>query len=480
LYNRRRAHRPIEKRLLMDNEIPDGRPMAAAHAAAGSMVSHPASAPLSGRIAVPGDKSISHRALMFGALAIGETRITGLLTGEDVLRTAAAMRALGARITHDSTDANGAGGMWRVAGRGVGGLTEPADVLDMGNSGTAARLLCGILASHPIFSVMTGDASLRRRPMRRVIDPLMATGARFASRGLGLLPLAIEGAHEALPLDYRVPVPSAQVKSAVLLAGLNARGLTRVEEKEATRDHSENMLRHFGATVHVDIAGKSRIITLQGQPELRAADVVVPGDPSSAAFPLVAALLVPGSSVTIPSVGLNPLRTGLQATLEEMGAQVTVADRRVEGGEPVGDLVVTGSSLRGVDVPPERAPTMIDEYPILAVAAAAATGTTRMRGLKELRVKESDRLAATAALLTVNGVRAEIEGDDLLVHGTGRAPSGGGFVLTQMDHRIAMAALVLGLIAEQPVRIDDGGFIDTSFPGFAALMGQLGATISGA
>src|SRR3984885_1031973 len=293
-------------------------------------------APLTGRIAAPGDKSISHRALMFGALAVGETRITGLLTGEDVLRTAAAMRALGAEVTHD------ADGTWRVSGRGVGGLTEPADVLDMGNSGTAARLLCGILASHPIFSVLTGDASLRRRPMRRVIDPLTATGARFASRAGGLLPLAIEGAHEAIPLNYRVPVPSAQVKSAVLLAGLNARGITRVEEPEATRDHSENMLRHFGATVRVNPAGTGRVITLSGQPELRAADIVVPGDPSSTAFPLVAALLVPGSTVTIPGVGLNPLRTGLLLCLEEMGAGIVVRNRRTEGGEPVGDLEVTG------------------------------------------------------------------------------------------------------------------------------------------
>src|ERR1700723_3845606 len=260
---------------------------------------------LSGRIAAPGDKSISHRALMFGALAIGETRITGLLTGEDVLRTAAAMRALGAEVTRD-TD-----GSWRVAGRGIGGLLDPADVLDMGNSGPAARLLCGILASHPLFAVMTGDASLRGRPMRRVIDPLTATGARFSSREGGRLPVAIQGARDALPLDYRVPVPSAQVKSAVLLAGLNAPGITRVEEPEATRDHSENMLRHFGATVRVEIAGSGRIIELRGQPELRAADVVVPGDPSSAAFPLVAALLVAGSTVTIPAVGLNPLRTGL-------------------------------------------------------------------------------------------------------------------------------------------------------------------------
>ncbi len=445
---------------LMDHPAP--RPMASAWAAA----------PLSGRIAVPGDKSISHRALMFGALAVGETRITGLLTGEDVLRTAAAMRALGAEVTRD-TD-----GIWRVAGRGVGGLTEAADVLDMGNSGTAARLLCGVLASHAIFSVMTGDGSLRRRPMRRVIDPLSATGARFSARAGGLMPLAIEGARDALPLEYRVPVPSAQVKSAVLLAGLNARGTTRVEEPERTRDHTENMLRHFGATVEVEPAGQGSMISLHGQPELRAADVVVPGDPSSAAFPMVAALLVPGSSVTIPSVGLNPLRTGLFKTLEEMGAAVTVTNRRVEGGEPAGDLLIAGCALRGVDVPPERAPTMIDEYPILAVAAAGAAGVTRMRGLKELRVKESDRLSATAALLTRNGVRVELEGDDLVVHGGGGPIMGGGLVETHMDHRIAMAALVLGLIARTPVRVDDASFIDTSFPGFAALMGQLGAVLT--
>jgi 3-phosphoshikimate 1-carboxyvinyltransferase len=429
------------------------------------------SASLNGRIAVPGDKSISHRALMFGALAIGETRITGLLTGEDVLRTAAAMRALGAEVVRDPD------GIWRVAGRGIGGLTEPADVLDMGNSGTAARLLCGILASHRLFAVMTGDASLRGRPMRRVIDPLTATGARFASREGGRLPLAIEGARDAMPLDYRVPVPSAQVKSAVLLAGLNAPGITRVEEPEATRDHSENMLRHFGATVRVESTGAGRIIELQGQPELRAADVVVPGDPSSAAFPLVAALLVPGSSVMIPGVGLNPLRTGLLLCLEEMGANVVVRNRRVEGGEPVGDLQVTAGALRAVDVPPERAPSMIDEYPVLAVAAACATGVTRLRGLKELRVKESDRLAATAALLTVNGARVEVEQDDMIIHGTGAPPPGGGTVATHMDHRIAMSAIVLGLATAAPVVADDAGFIDTSFPGFIALMNALGASI---
>jgi 3-phosphoshikimate 1-carboxyvinyltransferase len=433
-------------------------------AAATPLLARRPAAPLAGTLTVPGDKSISHRALMFGALAVGETRIAGLLEGEDVLRTAAAMRALGAEVVRDAP------GAWRVAGRGVGGLVEPEDVLDMGNSGTAARLLAGILASHPVFAVMTGDASLRRRPMRRVIEPLSACGARFAAREGGRLPLAVEGAREALPLDYRLPVASAQVKSAVLLCGLNAPGITRVEEPEATRDHSENMLRHFGAQVTVAPAGSGRVITLRGQPELRGADVVVPGDPSSAAFPLVAALLVPGSRLRIEGVGLNPLRTGLLATLREMGAPLAVENERIAGGEIVGDLVVAHATLRGVEVPPGRAPSMIDEYPILAVAAACAEGVTRMRGLQELRVKESDRLAATAALLAANGVRVEVDGDDLVVHGTGRAPRGGGLVATHMDHRLAMSALVLGLAAEQPVAVDDASFIDTSFPGFVALM----------
>ncbi len=429
------------------------------------VASRPA-APLAGTIQVPGDKSISHRALMFGALAVGETRISGLLEGEDVLRTAAAMRALGAEVLHDGP------GAWRVAGRGVGGLVEPADVLDMGNSGTAARLLAGILASHPFFSVMTGDASLRSRPMRRVTDPLAACGARFHSRAGGRLPLAVQGAADALPLEYRVPVPSAQVKSALLLCGLNAPGFTRIEEIEATRDHSENMLRHFGAEVAVEADGAARIITLAGQPHLRAADVAVPGDPSSAAFPLVAALLVPGSRVRIESVGLNPLRCGLFATLLEMGADLAVENERLQGGEPVGDLIVSHSLLHAVDVPWDRAPSMIDEYPILAVAAAFATGTTRMRGLKELRVKESDRLTATAALLAANGVRVEIDGDDLIVHG-GRPPAGGATVATHMDHRLAMSALVLGLATAAPVAVDDGAFIDTSFPGFVRFINGL-------
>ncbi len=426
------------------------------------LVSRRPAAPLSGTITVPGDKSISHRALMFGALAVGETRIAGLLEGEDVLRTAAAMRALGAEVVQDGP------GAWRVAGRGVGGLTEPADVLDMGNSGTAARLLTGILASHPLFAVMTGDASLRRRPMRRVTDPLAMCGARFAGREGGRLPLAIEGAREALPLEYVVPVPSAQVKSAVLLCGLNAPGITRVEEPEATRDHSENMLRHFGATVRVEIAGHGRVIELQGQPELRAADVVVPGDPSSAAFPIAAALLVPGSRLRIQGVGLNLLRTGLFTTLREMGAELRIENPRTEGGEPVGDLIAEYASLRGIEVPPERAPSMIDEYPILAVLAATASGTTRMRGLKELRVKESDRLSATAAMLAANGVDVTIDSDDLIV--TGGGIPGGGRVETHMDHRLAMSALVMGLASRDGVAVDDASFIDTSFPGFVDLM----------
>jgi 3-phosphoshikimate 1-carboxyvinyltransferase len=427
---------------------------------------------LAGRIRVAGDKSISHRALMLGALAVGRTTVTGLLEAEDVLRTAAAMRALGASVERLGP------GHWQVAGRGIGGLVEPADVLDMGNSGTAARLICGLLAGHPLFAVLTGDASLRGRPMRRVTEPLSATGARFTARAGGRLPLVIEGAAEPLPLDYRLPVASAQVKSALLLAGLCARGTTRVEEPEASRDHTENMLRHFGATLRVESQAAGRVIELDGQPELIAAPVQVPGNPSSAAFPLVAALLVPGSALTVEGVGLNPLRTGLFATLREMGAVLQVTNERLEGGEPVGDVTATHGPLRGVDVPAERAPAMIDEYPILAVAAAFARGTTRLRGLGELRVKESDRLAATLALLAGNGVAATVEGDDLILHRDGQVPPGGGFVSTHMDHRIAMSALVLGLASEAAVTVDDGRFIDTSFPGFASLInGTAGGSV---
>ncbi len=332
--------------------------------------SRPAS-PLSGIIDIPGDKSISHRALMFAALAVGQSRITGLLEGEDVLRTAAAMRALGAEISRDGAD-------WLVAGRGIGGLTAPDDVLDMGNSGTAARLLAGILATHDLYAVMTGDASLRRRPMRRVIDPLVETGAVFTARTGGRLPLCVQGARDALPITYRLPVASAQVKSAILLAGLNARGVTQVEEPEPTRDHSENMLRHFGAQVSVTPAGHGNIIRLTGQPELRAADVMVPGDPSSAAFPIVAALLVAGSEITLRNIGLNPLRTGLLDCLRDMGARLEIQNARSAGGEPVGDIDVRHSALRAIDVPAGMAPRMIDEYPILAVACAGC-GALRRR-----------------------------------------------------------------------------------------------------
>lgn len=447
-------------------------PSPAAGAPPGAMVI--AEAPgrgLAGRIRVPGDKSISHRALMFAGLAIGETRIEGLLEGEDVLRTAAAMRALGASIERLGD------GAWRVHGFGIGGATTPDDVLDMGNSGTAARLLCGILASHDLFAVMTGDASLRRRPMQRVIGPLAATGAVFAARRGGRLPLAVTGTGAALPLSHRLTVASAQVKSALLLAGLNARGITEIEEPVPTRDHSENMLRHFGADIEVRAAGAGRLIRLAGQPELRAAPIAVPGDPSSAAFPLVAALLVPGSRVTIEGVGLNPLRTGLITTLNEMGASLAIAGERIEGGEPVGDITVEASDLAAVEVPAERAPSMIDEYPVLAVACAAARGTSRLRGLAELRVKESNRLEATAALLAANGVTVGIDGDDLVIEGTG-AIAGGGTVATHMDHRLAMTALVMGQAAKAPVAIDDAQFIDTSFPGFVALMRSLGAAIA--
>jgi 3-phosphoshikimate 1-carboxyvinyltransferase len=387
-----------------------------------------------------------------------------------VLRTAAAMRALGAQVTQDAP------GAWRVTGAGLGCLREPEDVLDMGNSGTAARLLCGILASHPIFSVMTGDASLRRRPMARVTTPLAETGAHFSARAGGRLPLAIQGTGDALPLEHRLQVASAQVKSAILLAGLNARGITRVEEPVPTRDHSENMLRHFGAEVRVTPQGSGKLIELQGQPTLRAADVVVPGDPSSAAFPIVAALIVPGAQVRIEGVGLNPLRTGLFSVLLEMGATLRITGERMEGGEPVGDIDVAAATLRAVDVPAFRAPSMIDEYPVLAVACAHANGTSRLRGLAELRVKESDRLSATAALLAANFVRVEIDGDDLIIHGHAGPPPGGGLVQTHMDHRLAMSGLVLGAASRSPVSVDETTFIDTSFPGFVALMTSLGCS----
>jgi 3-phosphoshikimate 1-carboxyvinyltransferase len=427
---------------------------------------------LEGRVRAPGDKSVSHRALMFGALALGETVITGLLQGEDIFRTAAALAALGADIRHDRE-------VWRVRGFGVGGAREPDDVLDLGNSGTSARLLSGILASHPFTSFMTGDGSLRRRPMQRVIDPLSRMGARFQSREGGRLPLAVIGTDEMVPIEYELPVASAQVKSCILLAGLNTAGETTVVEPQATRDHTERMLRHFGAEIRVAPVdgGPGKRITVVGWPELKARDIVVPGDPSSAAFAVVAACIRPGSDIVVENVGVNPLRAGLYTTLKEMGADLDFRNEREVGGEPVADLHVKGGGLKGVDVPAERAPSMIDEYPILAVAAAYAEGITHMRGLAELRAKESDRLASVSAGLAANGVKHEMGADSLIIHGTGAAPSGGGLVKTHLDHRIAMAFLVMGMGTHEPVAVDDGSPIDTSFPGFAALMNGLGARI---
>ena len=428
--------------------------------------------PISGRARVPGDKSISHRALILSAMAVGESTVAGLLEGEDVLNTAQAMRDLGAQLVR------GEDGLWRIHGVGVGGFAAPEKPLDFGNSGTGCRLVLGAVAGCPIRATFDGDASLRKRPMRRVLDPLERMGARVVTEAEGgRLPLTIEGARDAIPIEYESPVPSAQLKSAVLLAGLAAPGETIVVEAEASRDHTERMLKHFGAKIVSKPHGEhGRRIVLQGQPELEPANVVVPADPSSAAFPMDAALLVPGSELVLESVMTNPLRTGLFTTLREMGAKIeTIATR--DDGEEVADLRVVASKLKGVEVPPERAPSMIDEYPILAVAAAFAEGTTRMRGLKELRVKESDRLEATAAMLRANGIAVEIEGDDLIVHGKG-AVKGGGEVTTHMDHRIAMSALVMGLASDEPVRIDDGAFIATSFPGFVELMGSLGANLS--
>jgi 3-phosphoshikimate 1-carboxyvinyltransferase len=422
---------------------------------------------------VPGDKSISLRALIVGGLTVGETRITGLLEGEDALDTAHAVRALGASIERTGV------GAWRVRGVGVGGFAEPSAALDFGNSGTGCRLAMGAVAGCPITATFDGDASLRKRPMRRILDPLEKMGARtLRIEDGGLLPATLKGAVDPMPIVYEAPVPSAQLKSAVLLAGLAAPGATTVIEKEATRDHTERLLRHFGADVRVEPLGaQGRRITVAGQPELAPAAVVVPADPSSAAFPMVAALIASGSEVILDGVMMNPLRTGLLTTLREMGARIELLDERSEGGEDVADLRVRTSALRGVEVPAERAPTMIDEYPILSVAAAFATGTTRMHGLKELRVKESDRLAATADMLRGNGVEVETVGDELIVHGRGRAP-GGGLVATHMDHRIAMSALVMGLASEKPVGVDDAAFIATSFPGFVEMMRGLGAELS--
>ena len=436
------------------------------------MTSH-ASTGLSGEAAIPGDKSISHRSLILGALAVGETTITGLLEGEDVLDTAKAMRAMGAEITRDDD------GTWHVHGVGTGGFAEPDQVIDCGNSGTGVRLIMGAMATSPITATFTGDASLNKRPMARVTDPLALFGAQAVGRSGGRLPMTIVGARDPLPVRYEVPVPSAQVKSAVLLAGLNAPGETVVIEREATRDHSERMLAGFGATISTEVTNEGRIITLQGQPELKPQTIAVPRDPSSAAFPVCAALITEGSDILVPNIGLNPTRAGLFTTLREMGADLTYENQREEGGEPVADLRARFSpNLKGISVPPDRAASMIDEYPVLSVVAAFAEGKTEMRGVKELRVKESDRIDAMATGLRACGITVE-EGEDwwtVTGLGHGNVP-GGATCATHLDHRIAMSFLILGLATRKPVSIDDGAPIATSFPVFESLMATLGANI---
>jgi 3-phosphoshikimate 1-carboxyvinyltransferase len=424
---------------------------------------------LKGRIRVPGDKSMSHRALMFGAVAIGETAITGLLEAEDVVNTAKAMTALGGEA------ARGADGTWRVQGVGVGGLASPAAPLDFGNSGTGVRLAMGLMATTPLTAICTGDASLSKRPMGRVITPLSQFGARFEAAEGGRLPLTLHGARDPVPVTYTLPVASAQVKSAVLLAGLNTPGKTTVIEPVATRDHTERMLNGFGARISVEAKDGARHITIEGQHELTAQTLAIPGDPSSAAFPMVAALITEGSDIVIENIMLNPTRTGLIDTLIDMGGNIVIDNRRLAGGEEVGDLRVRHSRLQGIRVPAARAPSMIDEYPILSVAASFAEGSTRMEGLEELRVMESDRLAAVEAGLQANGVPTSSGRDWLEVEGGG-AP-GGGKVTTHMDHRIAMSFLVMGLASRIFTTIDDSRFIATSFPDFTGLMNGMGARI---
>ncbi len=429
--------------------------------------------PLVGTTKIPGDKSISHRALMFGAITVGETIISGLLEGEDVLATADALRALGADIE------KGGDGLWRVFGRGIGGLKQPESALDMGNSGTSTRLLMGLVAGHAITCEFTGDESLSKRPMNRVIKPLEMMGARFETSDGGRLPLTVGGNADIMPLEYRLPVASAQVKSAILLAGLSAPGRTTVIEERPTRDHSENMLRHFGLDVAVEtLDDGAQAISLIGQNELQPCAVDVPGDPSSAAFPAVAALINEGSELRLCGICVNERRTGLYVTLQEMGADITFENERIEAGEPIADLVVRGTGpLKGIDVPPERVPSMIDEFPALAMAAACAAGTTTMSGLAELRVKESDRLLMVAEGLKACGVSLEMGEDSLTINGNGKSPIGGAHVQTALDHRIAMAFLALGTATDEPITIDDSGPIATSFPNFEELMEDIGADI---
>lgn len=438
--------------------------------------------PLLGAASVPGDKSISHRSLLLASQVKGTTTIHGLLEGEDVINTARALRQLGVQIESEQQDAGNRERKhrtWKVQGVGVGGLRESDSVLDMGNSGTGARLMMGLVTPYPFTTIFTGDHSLVKRPMGRVTNPLMRMGAKFMGRSEGRLPLALQGSNGATPITYRLPLPSAQVKSAVLLAALNTKGTTTVIEPEATRDHTERMLRYLGFTIEQKQLDDGAVaITLEGQQSIAPQDreLTVPSDPSSAAFLVVAALLVPGSELTIRNVCLNPTRTGLFTTLEEMGGNITYLNRRDVGGEEVADMLVKSSQLKAVTVPAERAPVMIDEYPILAVAAACAEGTTIMQGLAELRVKESDRLTAVAEGLTANGVINTIKGDDLHVEG-GSAPSGGGLVKCHYDHRIAMAFLVMGMVARNPVQVDDARAIATSFPNFTAIINRLGGHI---
>jgi 3-phosphoshikimate 1-carboxyvinyltransferase len=427
--------------------------------------------PLRGRVRPPGDKSISHRAFLLGLLSVGETRVQGLLEGEDVLQTGRACSALGARIERLGE------GSWSIFGPGLGSLLEPRETLDFGNAGTGSRLMMGVVGGHGITARFDGDASLRKRPMRRILDPLVLMGAQVLEQGEGgRCPILLQGTAEPAPIEYRTPVASAQIKSAVLLAGLNALGRTTVIESEASRDHTEKMLAYFGAELRSEPFGEhGRKIMLEGRPELTPRPIVVPVDPSSAAFLIAAALLVKGSDIVVEGMMMNPLRIGFLTTLLEMGARIDILDKREEGGEEVADLRVKASELTGVNVPAARAPAMIDEYLILAVVASFARGFTRMNGLQELRVKESDRLAATAAGLLVNGVKATVEGDDLIVEGGAGKVSGGGLVETHLDHRLAMSFLVMGLASQKPVTVDDETMIATSFPTFQALMAQLGA-----
>ena len=436
------------------------------------MTSH-ACGPLQGRAEVPGDKSISHRSLILGALSVGETKISGLLEGQDVLDTAKAMRAFGAEVI-DLGDGN-----WSVHGVGVGGFAEPENVIDCGNSGTGVRLIMGAMATSPITATFTGDASLNGRPMARVTDPLAEFGCQTVGRKGGRLPMTLVGAADPVPVRYVVPVPSAQVKSAVLFAGLNAPGKTVVIEKEATRDHTERMLAGFGAEITTEITDEGRVITLTGRPELKPQTIDVPRDPSSAAFPVCAALIVPGSDVLVPGIGLNPTRAGLFTTLREMGADLTYENEREEGGEPVADLRAKFSpDMIGIEVPAERAASMIDEYPVLSVVASFAKGKTYMPGVKELRVKESDRIDAMAVGLRANGIEVDEGPDWWAVHGLGQSNvKGGATCASHLDHRIAMSFMILGMAATDPVSVDDGGPIATSFPIFEGLMGGLGADV---